>query len=280
MKHHNKGGFTLIELLVVIAIIAILAAILFPVFAQAKQAAKKVTTLSNLKQLNLASIMYQADYDDVYVPKVRVGFGPAQGGNDPTVAMSYDKLLYQYIKNGELFMSSVDSNRRYVTPVGTFRRSFGVASNLFRAVQVAPGYWGPFVGKGAIGGSSVPRPAETISFGERRQCPDSGVSSPWSHESWFWCVEMNNTRMLEAPNGEISYSFSDGANWAFADGHVKWLKKNGARLSDGVMVGTRFPGYAEKAAWWVGNPDPFWDTGLSCFDSGWAAADGDCPLPQ
>jgi prepilin-type N-terminal cleavage/methylation domain-containing protein len=55
----NKKAFTLIELLVVIAIIAILAAILFPVFAQAKLAAKKTASLSNVKELGLAEIMYQ-----------------------------------------------------------------------------------------------------------------------------------------------------------------------------------------------------------------------------
>lgn len=61
-----KKGFTLIELLVVIAIIAILAAILFPVFAQAKAAAKKTASLSNVKELGLAHIMYGNDYDDSF----------------------------------------------------------------------------------------------------------------------------------------------------------------------------------------------------------------------
>jgi len=61
-----KRAFTLIELLVVIAIIAILAAILFPVFAQAKAAAKKTASLSNLKQLGTAQIMYGSDADDHY----------------------------------------------------------------------------------------------------------------------------------------------------------------------------------------------------------------------
>ncbi|MGV3614446.1 MAG: prepilin-type N-terminal cleavage/methylation domain-containing protein [Fimbriimonas sp.] len=58
------SAFTLIELLVVIAIIAILAAILFPVFAQAKEAAKKTTGVSNLKQVGTAAIMYAGDHDD------------------------------------------------------------------------------------------------------------------------------------------------------------------------------------------------------------------------
>lgn len=60
----RSKAFTLIELLVVIAIIAILAAILFPVFAQAKEAAKKATCTSNLKQLGTAWYLYLGDYDD------------------------------------------------------------------------------------------------------------------------------------------------------------------------------------------------------------------------
>jgi len=61
----KNRGFTLIELLVVIAIIAILAAILFPVFARAREAARKTTCLSNVKQLALAVLMYANDYDEV-----------------------------------------------------------------------------------------------------------------------------------------------------------------------------------------------------------------------
>lgn len=62
--HKSNRAFTLIELLVVIAIIAILAAILFPVFAQAKEAAKKTTYISNMKQTGTAQQIYLADYDD------------------------------------------------------------------------------------------------------------------------------------------------------------------------------------------------------------------------
>jgi prepilin-type N-terminal cleavage/methylation domain-containing protein/prepilin-type processing-associated H-X9-DG protein len=59
-------AFTLIELLVVIAIIAILAAILFPVFAQAREQARTISCLSNMKQLGLAIKMYAQDYDEQF----------------------------------------------------------------------------------------------------------------------------------------------------------------------------------------------------------------------
>jgi prepilin-type processing-associated H-X9-DG protein len=54
----------LIELLVVVAIITILAAILFPVFAQAREAAKRATCLSNLRQIGTAFMLYEGDSED------------------------------------------------------------------------------------------------------------------------------------------------------------------------------------------------------------------------
>jgi prepilin-type N-terminal cleavage/methylation domain-containing protein/prepilin-type processing-associated H-X9-DG protein len=66
--HPGRAGFTLIELLVVIAVIAILAAILFPVFARARERARQVGCLSNLRQLSTGLQLYTQDWDETLLP--------------------------------------------------------------------------------------------------------------------------------------------------------------------------------------------------------------------
>ncbi len=88
----KRRGFTLIELLVVIAIIAILAAILFPVFAQAREKARQISCVSDMKQIGLGVLQYNQDYDEHFP---MVDYIPAGGPE-----LRWYQAVGSYIKNG------------------------------------------------------------------------------------------------------------------------------------------------------------------------------------
>jgi prepilin-type N-terminal cleavage/methylation domain-containing protein/prepilin-type processing-associated H-X9-DG protein len=95
LKARIGEGFTLIELLVVIAIIAILAAMLMPALSRAKEAGKRISCISNLRQLNLASRMYVDENQGAY---------PVRSDKERWPDMFYDN----YGKNAKLLLCPSD----------------------------------------------------------------------------------------------------------------------------------------------------------------------------
>src|ERR1043165_4531756 len=108
----SRRGFTLIELLVVIAIIAILAAILFPVFAQAREKARGISCVSNMKQLGTACAMYMQDYDERVLPRYAAcpNGGAAPFPNEPRL---WTNTIQPYIKNQQIMVCPSAQNSKY-----------------------------------------------------------------------------------------------------------------------------------------------------------------------
>jgi len=106
MHSRSRRGFTLIELLVVIAVIAILAAILFPVFATAREAARRASCASNLRQLGTAFQMYVQDTDETW-PGIWNGEWDVNKGQQ----LNWGAALLPYVKNRPVYKCPSDPNQ-------------------------------------------------------------------------------------------------------------------------------------------------------------------------
>jgi len=236
-----RKAFTLIELLVVIAIIAILAAILFPVFAQAKVAAKKTVSLSNLKQIDLAFVMYCGDADDT-TPSL--GFQAIW--NSPTgpqaETQDYTDQLLPYTKNVGLFADPSRNDIDSPCTPGKHTDEPGPGCGY-----AGYGYnWGPVKRRG---GGLLGRQVQDPNRPGSNYIPGISLSSVTSSADMFSFGTTYDTRRITMGsdflfctwNGLTNAALRYSGNWptAFVDGHAKALAWK-AGIGDGAAENNRF----------------------------------------
>jgi len=206
LNTRKYSGFTLIELLVTIAIISILAAILFPVFARARENARRASCMSNLKQIALGVMMYTQDYDERF---------PRIGGKAPASIRPYGwaDTLQPYLKSTQILKCpSVGGDVTVPETLDYVEYFFNIMLN--------DGYSG-------ISTASVDFPTTTIMLGDgakgNARYAEDGYTSNTGGMSATGCRQTAGSGYFVRLRTEDARHL-EGANFAFADGHVKWLK--------------------------------------------------------
>jgi len=201
-----RRGFTLIELLVVIAIIAILAAILFPVFAKAREKARQTSCLNNVKQLATAFMQYAQDYDEKF-PFFYPAAPAAQG--EP-----WWVVTQPYVKNEQVLWCPSMSHGAATTYWGRYYPypNYGMNDRIQYNTN----------GCGSMG--NIKRPAEIVLLAD--SC--HGMGAEWR---FAWPMAPGNSgtspTKCSAATTNMAESYcphNGGSNYAFVDGHSKWMQ--------------------------------------------------------
>ncbi len=176
-----QGAFTLVEMLVVIAVIAILVSLLLPSISRAKQKARSVKCVSNLRQLNLGFVTYANDHADQLPPL-------NSGGtfNNPIKPHNPTNWWYRILSDAH-YLPDVSVKRGIWrcpnvaaedldSPFGEEMEGYGVVENLDHVPGLDSLIWYAYDRQGSLRGSyrmsAIRRPAQLWLIG------DVGVPKP------------------------------------------------------------------------------------------------------
>lgn len=187
-----RMGFTLIELLVTISIVTILTSLLFPVFSRVRENARRSSCASNQKQLLLGLSMYGQDYDGYFTP----------AGDPFTAPGGWSERLQPYLKNSQLLQCPGETTRQ-----GNIALDY---TDYYYNLNLGPD-------TGSVHEAALEFAANTIVLGEGT-----------SRESNYSCLGLGSNECFfslftETLPASATKRHLDGANYAFADNHVKWL---------------------------------------------------------
>lgn len=273
----RRSGFTLIELLVVIAIIAILAAILFPVFAQAREKARSITCNSNMRQIGLAILQYVQDYDEKMPNGIYRDTSSHQStGTKSLGGAGWAGQCLAYIKSAGIFHCPDDSTAQVASTfnntVENYPVSYGLNSNIVgygdaqfqspastvmafeiqgdpAAIEYADEGFSE-EGQPVVRFGSTPPTIALSATGNGVDAGDNGgggynflnAGAADTTAKWATGLFYNTAR-----NGEGTYFTADstsvpvhqgGANYLFADGHVKFYHPGAVSAGENALQTT------------------------------------------
>jgi prepilin-type N-terminal cleavage/methylation domain-containing protein/prepilin-type processing-associated H-X9-DG protein len=213
MKIRRQSGFTLVELLVVIGIIAILMSMLMPAMSRAKQKANRISCVNNLRQLDMAAMMYAPDFDGEYPRRANV-----------TNAWMFALKSYYGNNHATNNTTSKEWNSRILKcPTDRWLewRSYLINGwNDFWAANLSKQNYDKMMAHEYEHGmkmDSIKEPSETILFGEKR------IGSYHVHMDFAQGKGNDKEELNQNMHKSGSGATSGGSNYAFVDGSVRML---------------------------------------------------------